>query len=612
MSYGQSIPAKVVWDKTVRRVTRAAYCHAMAKALVAAGMKFLPCVSEYDFLDAKNEEGEHDAGGQYAMNAFFDFPTSETFTVNAIQYRPLLGMRYSGETHNPNVVNGLGMEAVVFELLVRRADRLDGADFRSYIYFRYSSNYFGMGGSTEAWPAALDGAAFFDASWLASNRLEWASWPTLYAHRPRTIGNIFVYLGPGGLTICTGSDPGVSGFSSVHACAFVFYGSRIPGRARNPLNDPNFTRINPVVSLPFRTTDTEFLTTPGDYHRAGFVLGCQYDLQIPPQNVDPIYFYQYNLENVDKAAFSDLYTTVRRSPRVVNGFGRHILAPMVGFPNARRALSTEFYSAVNLDISTTRASPPWEDFFYAPNMRFTDGTAPIGNYEDPVTLTNWWLVPMTNTDARLAMNVEGAVTLADIPASFPAVLQTTEQYDGSASGDASAFPRTTTFVRNTTGPSGVPNFPWVSGQNILRAQYTNHSAGGHFRRTRIRILMTPYTFDPEYQFSLKYELTVRTTQVTVPTATTDAPHFYVWVNTPYGTVRNPGLYVIAGRSAGENGYNSRTMEHVLTPAYGNGDPSDVLQGAINLGLHAYDATSINFVGTCTIEVSNLRIEISKH
>lgn len=609
MSYGQSIAKKVVWDKTSRLLTKAAYCHLLSKALVSAGMTFLPSVSEYDFLDPRNEEGDHDIGGQYSAIAFFDFPTSEVFTVNSINYRPYLALRYSGDTYDPTNSNGMAIETVSFELGVRRADRLDPNDFRTYNYYRYSSGYWGMGGSTEGWAGANDGAWFYDHKWLPSYRPEWASFPSSYGWRPITVGNVFVHLGPGGLIVCTGQDPSASGFSSVHAFAVVFYGSRIPGRAYNPIVDVNLPRCNPTVMIPFRSVDGEFLTTPGNAQLIGHILGCQYNLQFTPTGTELVHWYHYNMENVDRPLFPDLFATVRNSPRVVSGSGRHILAPMIGIPNNRRGNATELYSKVDQNISATRVSPPWEDFFYAPNARLADATAPIGEYEDPVSLLNWWLVPMTNTGARLAMNVEGATSFASVPAVASPVLQTTEQYDGSVAGDASAFPRTTTFLRDTNGP-GSGNFAWVSGQNILRASYPMYAPGGYFRRTRLRILMTPFTYDPAYQYVLKYELTVRSTMATAPTTTGNSPYFYIWLNNPFGnaSIVRPFL---AGRSAGENAYNSQTVEQFVVPSYGNNDPGNVLQNCINIGLHAFDPTSVYISGVTTIEVSNLRIEIQK-
>jgi len=498
------------------------------------------------------------------------------------------------------------------DLMARPVLTNDAESFRCITYtLQAGTGGYGLGGGGEAWPVNLDGAAYYKHDWLASNRPNWSTYVTSFGHAPIVVQNILVVLSAGGLVVCTGRGQGSSEFAQYHGFAIMFHGARIPGRARAPMNDPNRDRVNPTFMLPFRTTNGEYLTTPGDAHHRGHILGAQFDLQMAPNGLDPINFHLYNLSNVDKAVYADLFNIVRNSPRVVAGVGRHILDPIIGIPNARRGTSTELYGPVDSVQSTTRVSPTWEDFFYFPGMRWADLTAPIGNYEDPDTSVNWWIVPMANTGMRLAINVEGAtdVTVASIPA---LALDSTESYDLTSAGFASTFPRAgVTFTRDDITGSGLlaQNFAAVAATNAMLASWV-YSSNGRWRRTRMFIPI-PGTADPENQYVLRFAMFVRTTQVGAPVSVFDTPYLQLWVSDVFGGIPVNQLTVLAGRSGGEHGH-TLTEYAIQVPRAARSDAGLALvtPDGVNIAWHAYDpATWSPPGGNWTIQVENIRLEL---
>lgn len=609
MPYGQSIAPKIVRDTNTYVVTKAAYAHLLAKALVRAGMLFLPAVSSYDVLDPVNEEGSFDFANDYPLVFFFDFPTVEFFTVNGVQYRPFLGMRYSGDGSDGTSSNNKASESFVFDSMARPVLTNDAESFRCITHtLQAGTGGYGLGGGSEVWPSNLDGAAYYNHKWLPTNRQDWASYVTSFSYVPIVVQNILVVLSPGGLVVCTGRGQGAVEFAQYHGFAVMFHGARIPGRARAPINDPNRDRVNPTFLLPFRTTHGEYLTTPGDAHHRGHLLGAQFNVQMAPNGLDPINFYLYNMSNVDKAVYQDLFDFVRNSPRVVGGVGRHILDPIIGIPNNRRGTVTELYGPSDAVLSTSRVSPTWEDFFYFPGMRWADLTAPIGNYEDPDTSVNWWIVPMANTGMRLAINVEGAVdaTLSSIPA---LALDSTESYDLTPAGFASTFPRAgVTFTRNDIQGSGLSaqNFTAVTATNAMLASWTY---AGHTFWRRIRMFIPiPGTADPENQYVLRFAMFVRTTQAGAPVSVSDTPYVHLWVNDVFGGVPISQLTVLAGRSGGEHGH-TLTEYTIQVPRAARADNAAVTPDGVTIAWHAYDPSGSNPGGAYTIRVENIRLEL---
>jgi hypothetical protein len=615
MSYGSAISPKTVHDTAVRSLTKAAYAHLAAKALVRAGMVPLPLCSSYDALDSRYEEGLYGFGGLVPFVFFFDFPSADTFTVDGVVYRPCLGMRYSGEGIPTS--DGYSGETFAFDLYARPATTCDVTTFRSEQYWRsFGTEGYGMGGGTSPWASYANGAVYYNHKWLPTNRPEWASLIGSAGYAPLVVGNVFVSLGKGGLAVSIGRSPAVPEFASYHSFSVVFHGDRIPSRGLPPMSDTNRNLLNPTALIQHRSTDGGHLAVPGAYHHAALALGGQYN-RIVPQAVDAgrrlamVHVYLLNLSNLEENnAHYDKYAFVRKSPRAVLGVGRHILEPLVGYLNNEYLFPTPIMGRVNPDISTTLACPKWEDYFYAPYARWADITAPLGEYVDPDTSLNWWITPPLASGAKLAFNVEGATntTTATLPAYGAA---TTESYDLTSAGFSSVFPRSPVLFPQEDSISGgliSQNFTPVPATNAMVAAYGFVNVG-YFRRTRMTI-PSPTSEDREELFEAVFRAHVRSTQTVAPIGIADTPSFRFFVSDVFGNVLFNSLVILAGRSSGEQGYNL-TEYAVPLPRAHRADSVLALAGGFMLGFSAHDPDVAFCAGAWEIRIEDIRLRRRK-
>lgn len=604
MSYGQSIPPRIVHDTASYFLTKAAYAHHIAKMLHRVGMLFLPGMSSYDVLDPRFEEGPFDFGSGSPFFFWFDYPTVESFTVNGVEYVPMLGYMLMGDSLN-GTAGSLTQESFMFVNAVRPKNDNRASEIRNIRYYRDASGStnFGFGSpSSTLWASQEDGAAYRDPLWQTSWLPAWATGPS-FGWTPINVQNSFAALGPGGLVLCTGRGQGAAEFSVYHAFACAFFGDRIPGRGRTPINDPNLTRINPVVLIPFRSTFNVYRQDPGSYELGSYVNGAQFDLQSAPDGRDPILAWIYNLANVDRPVFPDYAATVRNSPRLVGGQGRHLLDPLILIPQNRWNTPGEMYSAVVNYLGTAQSRPPWEDIFFATKARLSDVTAPIGQYEDPDSLLDWWLVPMANTGLRWAVEVEGRTdeTNTVVPAT---TLDATESFDLTSAGFGSTFPRALAFAQSMSAAQNVnQHFLAVGGQNAMLATWPYHTLNS-WRRTVLQFEVPPAE-DPERLYVVVFEAYVRSTMVGVPTTTANAPYIRVSILSPEGT-EYTRLALLAGRAPAENSYDLTTYRIPLTLLSVASAPGVV--GHLNVLLLCYDPSAVNPGGTHTCRVENIRIE----
>jgi hypothetical protein len=118
----------------------------------------------------------------------------------------------------------------------------------------------------------------------------------------------------------------------------------------------------------------------------------------------------YNLENLEWPVYPTYWPYTAPSPRKLsNGQGAHILARMVQVPSHIWSDYEDKFGPKVDDLTGEDVRPIWEDLFTAPGFRFCDRTAPIGDYEDPVTGANWYLIPQRNTGAIIGLMSENAV-----------------------------------------------------------------------------------------------------------------------------------------------------------------------------------------------------------
>lgn len=614
MSYGQAITPKIFHDTSVVTVTKTAYAHKVAKALVAVGMKFLPHMSTYDVLDARFEEGHFEFTTNETGVFFFAFPTTESFVIDGVSYLPTLGMRYTQETNDPTNSNGYSSEAFVFDLCARPAGSNDADRVRGEQYWRSNGGYaFGLGGDTVGWPSYQDGAAYYNHKWLTTNRASWSSYISTYGWAPIIVGNLSISLGPGGLTVFSGRSTAPGEYAQYHSFTVLFMGSRIPGRGL--MTDPNLNRINPTILMPHRSTAASNLAVPGQYHHRTAVIGCQYNLTLPlvsntEKRLGSVAFLLFNLVNLeDNESNIDKYVYVHDSPRLVDGVGRHLLEPIVGYPQEELNFGTNLFGRRNDNIGLSGiVCPRWAEYFYAPQARWADVNAPIGIYADPDTAFDWYITPPLASGAKLALNLEGATneTNSPVPSYGPF---TTESFDVSTAGYASVFPRAVTYRTDANGPSQV----WVAGsgsQNAQTLSYTYYSLGGYWIR-KTWFIDAPTTDDPEDQYEFVFSFYVRTTQVSAPTGTGNAPYMSVWANSVYGHVpSNVSLNFVGGRSSGEGSYDLTEVVLPVRRAHQSAGP-DCPLGKFSIAFHGYNPYSSNPGGTWTIRIENLRLRRRK-
>jgi hypothetical protein len=168
---------------------------------------------------------------------------------------------------------------------------------------------------------------------------------------------------------------------------------------------------------------------------------------------------------------------------VSGGGGAHILGRIVIVPNDNESNAGDLYSRVEAGLTTAEVRPLWGEVYTCPALRFCDRSAPLGDHEDPITLTNWFLVPHYSTSALLGLKSENAVvvsaqstgTLTQVGENFYTMIGTP------VAGNALAFPNLsgsiiaptcvttvvtgTQFTANTSIGAGQSATGWDCGAN---------------------------------------------------------------------------------------------------------------------------------------------------
>ena len=500
--YGQLIPNRVVHITSVLNTTKAGFSHLLAKALVKVGMKFIGSWSTYDILDPANAEFGTPNQTNQNRNFFFDFPTSEVFYLGGLPYRPCIAIHAHTSDTLANMNSTTWCTGFGIKLGRRRADRLLLSDFRSSEYYRLSettnfsnwdvstaTNAFRMGQTMRQKEGLVyETTAPFWKPFASSARTPNTEVTT------RNFGNVYVYLGKGGLFVFVGSGQGTSEFGSRMSAGMDFAGGRIPGRGRIPAQDVNLDRIMPVFDLPMLTVSTDFFNSTS---LVNSMLGIQHDLKVRADY--PCYVLGYNLENVEQPLYPSYVVPVLRSPRVVNGQGSYVLSRLVIVPQYLWTDSADFVGPVDSQITGSAVRPQWADVFTAQNFRLADRTvgSPV-EYVDPVTLKPWFIIRAENTNMSYAIDYTGKVIYND--ANLTQTLIQTINVDFSVGGFAGPFPAgvevTTSSVISGAGPGWTP----VSGQNEARILAVLSST-----RRYLHILYTPQPGEEDMIFTISWE-----------------------------------------------------------------------------------------------------------
>lgn len=426
-AYGQSITPKWFLDRTPMAMTKMGFVRHLHRALLTVGMvpirRFMPTVppsgSTNYWLENNNqwmnlEDAQWDELPVVAKRDdfifWYDYPSAETFQVNGITYRPILMVTCPLDmTDGSN--QGSNQTAITISSGYRRADRIMRGDLTPWTRLYVSASNYGGLLTTSALTAGHEGMRVVLWNW----KINAASVNATY-NQTLAVANFHVILGRGGLVIQVGSGVGKSDSNDVLSCAFLFGGARIPGRARVPEDDSNLNRINPVMPLALTTQSTSYFyqtsfgaddVTLFGARLSSYVMGMQHDL-LPSLN--GVMAHLFNLENIERPLLPVSSVDTKESPRNVGGTGAHILQRIVYLTwneiNAAAALFGPMRPSIR-----SQPVPTWEDLWTFPAVRAADRTAPYGEYVDPVTGTNWFMLRASNVQSMLAFEVEGIIKL---------------------------------------------------------------------------------------------------------------------------------------------------------------------------------------------------------
>ena len=264
---------------------------------------------------------------------------------------------------------------------------------------------FGTGSTTfSSLHPDTQGAELFVANWKP-----YASSASVTDTTILGVGHFFTYLGPAGLFVYVGTGTSYNQFGDLMAVGFGFGGGRIPGRELVP--DFDINHVCPVFPMYMRASGAGsdmYDTTTGRLRT--LIHGIQY---LGKSQQFPVRAYLFNLENLERPIFSELTPFSTPSPREVSGGGgAHILGRIVIVPNDRENNTGDFYSRIESGLTTGEVRPLWGETYTCPNLRFCDRSAPLGDHEDPITLTNWWLTPHYATNALIGLRAENVVLVS--------------------------------------------------------------------------------------------------------------------------------------------------------------------------------------------------------
>jgi hypothetical protein len=411
-TYGASIPAKVYRQLGYDVYTRHRLAHVLARALDYVGMRFLDALAPYNILDPSNAElndPSHTVSTRAAI-FLFDFPSTETF-----------GLRFAGEgsdrAYRPVFVLSLGgaQDATT-------AVSVNGAIISFQVGFRPDVVNFGLSdivtfNSLRNSPTNFNGLS--DGAYTSGNIADlgrYFSMPSLANWRPHSGGSfttttstlqvrhINVYLGPGGLMLCGGTNDQTqdkNGLFDLWNFWCFFGGERIPNRQKLPINDPELTRICPVIPCYGKTganpgTADATWRISATYSPVGTAAPQLLAVQTGARNSladgqsAQAGLYALDLLDFRFASLSSFPTVV--SPTIVANAPRNLLSPVIvrplnGFETVGPGTTGKYYPVTDDGVYDLQT---WEHLYYAANFRTSDASLSMGEVTDPDTGIKWW------------------------------------------------------------------------------------------------------------------------------------------------------------------------------------------------------------------------------
>ncbi|MBA3845414.1 MAG: hypothetical protein H0X45_02090 [Planctomycetes bacterium] len=401
----------------------------------------------------------------------FDYPTTETFAINGVLYRPcIVVVAMHVVTGSNSADNGTTIQ---IRHCRRRADRVLLSDVMTLAKSNFpgassGQNNFGFGNSTDG----NDATSNFGAGRRGAGVANFWNW------KPNTVigdashqgllsvKNFHVVLSKTGLLIQVGNGTTRFDSNNILNCGFYFGGARVPGRARVPAQDDNLNLIDPVVFVPHGETEQSSLyfyetslgigsgttsATMSGTHPLAWALGCQHGLLF--SDTLSVVLRLYNIENLQRPFYPFYDIDTKGSPRQVDAVGSHVLNRVVYMTFNSYGTNT-YFGPIDTSLRIEPV-PAWEDIWTFPWWRVADRSAPEGEYVDPSTGINWWLYYTQNMNCMFAAEVEGITKLAVLP-TYAAPAFVSETLYSLASGFGGVVGATVTMVQHTGAA------PWVA------------------------------------------------------------------------------------------------------------------------------------------------------
>ncbi len=421
--FGASIPPKVYQRFGYVDYSRRELAIEIARGLDAVGMQFHEATSTYNILDpSMATTSRPDNVNGNCASFFFTFPTAETFErrpagAAAVQYRPCLVMAMGGGMDSSSYIGPTRAAGHIhLSIAIFPADQ--PPSIQNIITFNTLRN------SPTAWRGLYQD--YNDGSDMNLNRYisvpNHGSWKP-YADsamvnwvKPLQVKSLTIHLGPGGLIIAGGRADSPSDKTNISALfnyICVFGGKRIPNRARLPVNDPELSRVCPVLEwYAYTGGEATWGTVTGPTSTMRFVnLFAQYDTRDSLADGQGVYTYAYALDLADNrfGAISTFPSII--SPRTIAGVARNVLSPVV-----LRPLTGYEGSDANYGYFYPRTSDgvydltSWEDMYYTDTFRTTDPSMPVGENTDPDTGDKWWGHYLTDASCMCAYKLGASYT----------------------------------------------------------------------------------------------------------------------------------------------------------------------------------------------------------
>jgi len=411
-TFGQAIPAKRWRLQEPKFYTKYGFIHDLHRALVTVGMEFIPALSindpETDLVDAAPPDTNSSVFWAYW------YPTSETFTVDGVDYRPIFIVYapWWESTSDP------GEEMSIGVWLRGDGSIRDGDPLNNYINFmkaieRESNN--GLGLFNDSF------STYFTSQWLGGtlaavgghpgnspfDQWAWKPYDSFAGNSSQQttmlIRNFEVVLSKGGLLIKVGQ--GTTKVTEADLMNFyaAFGGGRIPTKARPVLDDDNLDRINPIVIIDGHTEDPDWRPT-GPERIESWVVGIQHDFRAETDNAFRLHLR--SLENISRPhrAFQNQETLP--SPRDEAGTLAHILNRCVYRTWDNHQDGNDYIGPLDVRVSPAPIQE-WEDWWDIPGFRWIDKTAPKGDFVDAIGGEQYHAWLLNNIGVLAAINIEG-------------------------------------------------------------------------------------------------------------------------------------------------------------------------------------------------------------